>query len=220
MPELDLHADAEGWSDNRDKATCEACGGPRVVFIPVWENGGGILTAGEIAQVLRRARLNVLDIAEREAAGKLEPLDDSLPEDVVMRVDGLRDGSFRAVILARGGDVRQTHERYGAGSVYTGAHGWRHGLALSGYTHQVTTPAEAAEGLVAYEGAPGILNFTRRPPYIRIEEEAREAFQLGRAVRDRTSRTTAWNRNAAGRASPRPPAAGDGGSDGEAQAAE
>lgn len=206
----DLHADSECWQDNLDEADCEACGGPRVVFIPVWADGSGILTPGEIAEVLGAARMKVLNEWERSAPRSLEPMSILLPEDIVLRIDGRRDGSFRAVILASGGGVRQAQARFGTGSEYTGAFGWRHGLALSRHVSVDTTPEEAAEGLTAYEGAPGILNFTRRGVYERRTHEAQEEFRLGRALRDRTSRSTAWDRNAAGRASPRPRDGGDG----------
>lgn len=210
----DLHADAEGWSDSLDDATCGVCGGPRVVFIPVWADGGGILTPEEIAEVLGRARLRVMEEWERtEADGRgLEPMEETLADDVVLRVDGYRDGRFRAVVSSARGADGQIYVRYGRGSRLTGSFGWRHGLAVSRYTHQVTTPEEAAAGMMAYEGAPGILNFTRRAGYERNTPEAQEEFRLEQALRDRTSRTTAWERHL--KEHPRPPGMEDGDAEG------
>jgi hypothetical protein len=206
--EPDLHCDAEDpWPDGlgepggfRVHGACEQCGcagtASVVRFVPVHADGSGVLTTEEIADVLGQARLRVLEMWERTQARGLEPMSGgSLPEDVVMRIDGHADGSFRAVIIATGGNIGQSYVRYGRGSTYAGAPGWRQGLSTSRLTHQVTTEEERADGLIAYEGAPGILNFARRPPYTPMEEEAREAFQARRAVRDRTSRTTAWDRH-------------------------
>jgi hypothetical protein len=191
----DLHADAERWSDNRDDETCPECGGPRVVFIPCAEDGSGLFTVDEIEEIIGRGRMKLLEEWEQTESHGLEPMLIPLPDDIVLQIDGRRDGSFRAVILATGGADGQTYVRYGRGSDLLGAVGWRHGLAVSRFTSLDTTEEEAAEGLIAYEGPPGILNFTRRAPYVRGQEEAQELFRMERAARDRTSRTTAWSRH-------------------------
>ncbi len=215
-PDLDLHADSEGWESNRDDAVCEACGGPRVVYIPAWADGSGVLTPEEVGEILGRARLRVLEDWERTASRGLEPMDGTLPEDIVMRIDGRLDGTFRAVIIANGGNERQAYTRYGRGSSYTGAFGWRHGLATSRHTHQATTEEERAEGLIAYEGEPGILNFSRRNLESSLSPEAKEARKERRKMRDRTSKNTSWERHMA--AAPRP--AAEDGEPEQSQAAE
>jgi hypothetical protein len=192
--DLDLHADAEDWDSNRDGEVCAECGGPRVVYIPAWENGSGVLTVEEIAAVLKKARLDIKRLAEEEKAGKFPPRTDALPDDIVLRIDGRRDGSFRAVILAEGGSWGQTNNKYGAGSVYRGAAGWRHGLAISTYVTELTTGRDSEEGRRVYEGEPGVLNFTYRSS----DKTGAEELRLRRALRDRTSRTTAWDRHVKG----------------------
>ena len=112
-----------------------------------------------------------------------------------MRIDGRQDGTFRAVILARGGVHGQTYVRYGRGSQHTGATGWRHGLAQSRHTRQVTTDEEREEGLIAYEGERGILNFSKLNQEKSLSPEAKEARRIRRADRDRTSPTTSWERH-------------------------
>jgi hypothetical protein len=193
--EPDLHADAERWSDNREDETCPECGGPRVVYIPCSEDGSGLFTVDEIEEIIGRGRMRILEEWERTESRGLEPMLVEFPDDIVLRIDGRRDGSFRAVILATGGADGQSYTRYGRGSRFAGSFGWRHGLAVSRHTSLDTTEAEAAEGLIAYEGPPGILNFTRRAAYVRGYEEAQEQFRMERAARDRTSRTTSWSRH-------------------------
>jgi hypothetical protein len=211
VTDRDLHADAEDWGSNEDGTECEHCHGPRVVYIPCWSDGSGVLTADEIAEVLGAARVRVLEMWDKTESDGLEPMNIGFPDDVVMRIDARKNGTFRAVIIAEGGVQSQAYTLYGKGSVYQGARGWRYGLSKSRFTVQDTRPDEAEAGLLAYEGETGVLNFTKHRVEDYLTPEAREARRIRRNARDRTSSTTSWQRHM--RAAPRPPEAGeDGGS--------
>lgn len=207
-PDADLNADAEQWPDGlgepgdfRIHVPCKECGcegvSSAVRFVPVWADGSGILTPGEIAGVLGAARTRVLEIYEREEAGRLAPLSTALPDDVIMHVDGYRDGSFRAMLLQDSISSGQSRTRYGRGSTYRGGRGWSTGLAKSRYVRQDTTPEEAEQGLIAYRGEPGVLNFTKHnPKYFDPDVPgSEEAYRLRRAVKDRASRLDFYARH-------------------------
>lgn len=194
--DLDLHADAEQWQDNRDEDECDACGGPRVVFIPVWDNGSGILTPEEVYACIRKAKAEIILAAESDAA-KLELIPRGLPEDVILHIEGYRDGSYLAIISDEDGNYRQAYVKYGAGSVYRGVRAWRHGLAASSGTEEITDDEDREKGQLVYRGSPGCLSFRVTDAWVPPTEELRELYRSREAVRDRMRPTTSWERHKA-----------------------
>lgn len=195
MPDLDLHADSEDWPGNRDEEECEACHGPRVVFIPVWENGSGILTVEEIAECIGKATADIIFNAEQDAQ-TLGPMSREMPDNVVMHIEGYRDGTYLVTISNEEGGYKQAYTRYGKGSSYRGVRTWRHGLAMSPATEQITTQQDLDNGVLVYRGSPGTLRFRVNGEY-RPSPEVREALRAQEAVRDRIRPTTSWERHKA-----------------------
>ena len=222
VTEPDLHGDAEQWPDGLGEPgefqlhrPCEHCGchgtSTAVRFVPVDENGGGILTVDDIEERLDRATLNLIEMAEREEAGRLAPISDALGGDVIMHIEGYRDGSFRAKLLQDSISSGQSRTRYGKGSTYRGARGWSIGLSASRFTRQDTRPEEAEAGLIAYWGEPGVLNFSKHTPkYFDPDVPgSEEAYRLRRANKDRGSRLDYYARHRTDRPESQPPAEGE-----------
>jgi hypothetical protein len=194
--DLDLHADAEQWPDNLDDAVCGHCGGPRVAFIPVWENGSGILTAAEIAACIRKAGADIERLALRDLSGEFRPSKTGSQDDVIMYIEGHRDGTFRAVITTEYTSHGQVYVKYGTGSTTAGMRGWQTALAKSSGTEEITTSEDLENGQRVYLGAISTLNFRRREVWVPNPEQ-REILRAREAVRDRHRPTTSWERHKA-----------------------
>lgn len=180
-----LDDDPEPWPDGLGEPgdfqlhpACPSCGctgaSTAVRFVPVWDNGDGILTTEEVAEVLDRAMLRVEELASIRPA-EVPLFSEATPDDVVMRLEGRRDGTFRAVILRYGGsDERPGYYPEMRLSKQVGAASWRHGLAMSRHTTEVTTDEDLAAGVRVYEGDEGVLNFTKATPWRPLPERAEE----------------------------------------------
>jgi hypothetical protein len=196
--------DPEMWVDDlaepiRAHEACPECGcsgmSSVVRFIPVDADGGGILTPEDYARRRKRAMLELSRELEREAAEGLDPVDVWLGDEIVMQVLGLSNGTWRATIIATGGNFGQTRVKYGRGSRAHGAKSWRHALALASAATEVTTEAEKMNGIRAFEGEPGTLMFRKQQLSHYTPDRITEQQRIERNLRDRLSPTTAWERH-------------------------
>jgi hypothetical protein len=170
-PPEGMHGDPDRWPDGLGEPgefqvhdACPECGcngrSGAVRFIPVDSQGSGVLTPEEYAYLVRRARRNFLDADhdEWESLESVEPEREVSDDDVVMRIEGFRDGSFLVKIIA--GPERG---HFTGGVRRFGANGWRHGLVLCTNAVDITTKEDEDAGVLVYKGEPGVLNFKKRP---------------------------------------------------------